>query len=144
MIKAICCTCCKRLYDFSLEEYDKVIAHCEAYPNGIPEAVVYAGHFYPKPNDNGFLFVPTERGKKVEKLSKEEEDSIYNELKQHYEELDMSNEEWLSMKRKQFEEDLKKDKEGSIEYIIDEVLLEQSDEDILESKPRRETEPKIW
>ena len=27
-----------------------------AYPNGIPEAVYWTGHFLPKPNDNGVQF----------------------------------------------------------------------------------------
>ena len=30
--------------------------YCKAYPDGIPEAVYWTGHFLPKPDDNGVQF----------------------------------------------------------------------------------------
>ena len=35
---------------------DGLIKICEAYPDGIPQAVLEAGHFFPKPGDNGIQF----------------------------------------------------------------------------------------
>ena len=47
------CVLCKHYYRFN-EKYQYKC--CEAYPNGIPEAVYWTGHFKPKPNDNGIQF----------------------------------------------------------------------------------------
>ena len=53
---------------------------CDAYPNGIPEAVLEAGHKFPKPNDNGIQFkgsypFPDE----INEITEEDEDKSYDE-----------------------------------------------------------------
>ena len=123
--KPLCCKCA-RLKDFKVGEYDKVIAHCEAYPDGIPEAVVYAGHIYPKPNDNGLQFVPENPDTYVRKTTKREENKEYKELKEYYEVLDMTDDEWVEMKKRTTK------------------LPEEEIRMFLDMRPRRETEPKKW
>ena len=116
------CDFCTRLKSYKLEEYDKIIGTCEAYPKGIPEAVFYAGHIYPKPGDNGKQF-KSEDGKVPEfhQQSQKEEDTNYKEYAEYYEELDMTDEEFQAkMKR------------------------EHGQNWMFYRKPRRETEPKIW
>lgn len=124
MMAYVLCDFCKRLKDFELGEYDKVIAHCEAYPEGIPEAVVYAGHLYPKPDDNGLQFL----GEVPDNLKKSrvKENREYRELKKYYKELDMSDDEWIKYKQES------------------EKLSYEEAEMLLAIRNRREDEPKIW
>ena len=126
---SLCCNWCKRLYDFHLGEYDRVIAHCEAYPNGIPESVFYAGHFYPKPGDNGlqFDYKDTDLVGIIEKKSQEEENESYERIKKEEEELDMTDEEWLKMRHQKNDE-----------------MAKLPDELLLPFRSRRENQPKIW
>lgn len=121
----LCCRCA-RLKDFKVEKYEKVVAHCEAYPDGIPEAVVYAGHRYPKPDDKELQFTPKNPEEHIRKVSQKEEDEEYKELQKYYEELDMTDEEWVEMKKKTTK------------------LPEEEIRMFLDMRPRRETEPKTW
>ena len=125
MAKPLCCKCA-RLKDFKVGEYGRVIAHCEAYPNGIPEAVVYAGHLFPKPDDNGLQFVLENPDEYVRETTQRAENREYRELKAYYEELDMSDDEWVVMMMK-----TKKIPEEEARIFLD-------------LRPRRETEPKKW
>ena len=125
IIKPLCCKCA-RLKDFRIEEYGKVIAHCEAYPNGIPEAVVHAGHLYPKPDDNGLQFVPKKPDSYIRKVAKKEENQEYRELKEYYDELDKTDDEWIEMKKRTTK------------------LPEEEIRMFLDMRPRRETESEKW
>ena len=142
------CQYCKRLYDFHLGEYDKVIAHCEAYPNGIPEAVFYAGHFYPKPDDNGLQFLPKKEDSLPDRKSENAENKKYQELKEYYIELDMSEEEWTRLHQK--EKIKKKKKKYNSEKKYKNFWEESSDilDDLFEEevpeKLRRDNQPKFW
>ena len=56
---------------------------CEAYPNGIPDAVYFAGHLFPKPGDGGKQFIPSSI-KSYDffiKQTKKEEDASYETFK---------------------------------------------------------------
>ncbi len=128
MIEMPLCRVCKRLKDFELGEYERVIAHCEAYPNGIPEAVFYAGHIYAKPNDNGLHFEPLESTFYDMFLKKTEgkENNEYKELQEYFSELDMSDEEWIEKQMKELE------------------IPKEEAQSLLPARMRRETELKIW
>ena len=160
-----CCERCKYFHGMHLEKYDKVVAHCEAYPDGIPEAVFYAGHRYPKPDDNGLQFTPKTENDLPKYLSNRAENKRYRELKEYYEELDMSDEEWEEKQRKRIEKlpkpakpkpkpkQEKKVYNSFLEEILDEVQdaieearyeLELQEFYSIPPKRRRETEPKIW
>lgn len=71
------CNLCKRLSKFHV---------CEAYPNGIPDAVYFAGHIFPKPGDGGLQFIPLNQSdyKLFEETTKEEEDDSYEFYRDHY------------------------------------------------------------
>ena len=129
MISSPLCCRCARLKDFKLGEYQKVIAHCEAYPDGIPEAVIYAGHIFPKPGDNNLQFTPKKPDEKLMwRHDEKAENREYKELREYYKELDMTDDEWVKAMQK--ENKLSDDKE-EIEIA-------------LEFRPRRETEPRKW
>ena len=121
------CNLCQRLKSFKLGEHDRVIASCEAYPDGIPEAIIYAGHLYSKPGDNGLKFL-----KKNDNIpdylqqSEQEENEHYEKLSAHYTELDMTDDEWLKFKCET----------GNLDYEFVKTLLP--------FRPRRETELKVW
>lgn len=77
------CELCARFTDSSYdEERDETTYYCEAYPEGVPEAVFFSGHLYPKPGDNGLQFKIREGEKLPEYLNQtqEEENSEYQEL----------------------------------------------------------------
>lgn len=61
---------------------------CEAYPNGIPEAIFFTSHFYAKPNDNNLQFSPVKdkRAKALTRLKpkQDEEDAAYEFAKEYY------------------------------------------------------------
>ena len=72
------CEFCKR----RLEDKDRA---CEAYPNGIADAVYFAGHLFPKPGDGGKQFIPSSIKSYdfFTKQTKKEEDASYETFK-HY------------------------------------------------------------
>ena len=129
MIRLPLCCRCARLKDFKREEYEKIVAHCEAYPDGIPEAVIYAGHIFSKPGDNGLQFTPKNIDEKIRwRHDKKAENREYKELKKYYEVLDMSDAEWVEAMQK-------KNKLSNNPLEIEAALF---------LKPRRETKPKKW
>ena len=101
------CNICKHLHDEgSFDEKRGIsIDYCDAYPDGIPEAVQRSGHIYPKPGDNGIEFEPISAASKFvlehyTGQSQAEEDEAYNWYANYYEELDMTDEEFTAkMKR---------------------------------------------
>ncbi len=99
------CELCARLTDSKLnEDFTERTYYCEAYPDGIPEAVFYAGHLYPKPDDHGLRFKPIDERemKQLDYLehTQAEEDENYRGLKEYYEEVNMTDEEFTEkMKR---------------------------------------------
>lgn len=58
---------------------EEVFSICDAYPKGIPHAVFWGGHVYPKPNDNGIQFELKDGAKFPEhyKCTQEEENKAY-------------------------------------------------------------------
>jgi len=129
MIRLPLCCRCARLKDFKLGEYQKIVAHCEAYPDGIPEAVFYAGHIFAKPDDNGLQFTPKNPDEKIRwRRGEKAENQEYRELKSYYEILDMPDDEWVKLMQKE-----KKLSDNPIEIEIE-----------LEFRQRRETEPRKW
>lgn len=83
MRRPLWCELCARLTDtFYNPKRDETEYHCEAYPEGVPEAVFYSGHLYPKPGDNGLQFKIREVFELPEylKQTQEEEDNEYREL----------------------------------------------------------------
>lgn len=128
MIKLPLCCRCARLKDFERKEYEKIVAHCEAYPDGIPEAVIYAGHFFPKPDDNGLQFIPENPNEHIKEHIQKVEDKEYKELKRYYEELDMTDDDWVKAMQKK-----NKLSDNPLEI-----------EAALSLRPKRETEPRKW
>ena len=82
------CNRCKRMSE------DKFHT-CEAYPDGIPDAVYFGGHIFPKPGDNGLQFLPMNQQdyELFKKTKRKEEDAAYETFK-HYKNgmLDFSDE----------------------------------------------------
>lgn len=117
------CQECVRLRDFEVNDNGiNVKATCEAYPKGIPEAVIYAGHVYQKPNDNGLQFKC--KSKTIPdylQQTKKEEETNYREYAEFFEELNMTEEEFRAKMKKL-----------------------HGDDGILYKKPTLETEPRIW
>ncbi|MBR0075473.1 MAG: hypothetical protein IJP96_06945 [Synergistaceae bacterium] len=74
-IDPLCLYCKHREDDFK----------CKAYPKGIPDALLYGTHFYPKPGDHGIQFEVKEEAASFYpawyKDSQEEEDRRYREYK---------------------------------------------------------------
>lgn len=102
------CEMCTRLKDSSYdEERDNTTYYCEAYPEGIPEAVFYSGHLYPKPNDNGLQFKIIEGFDFPEylKQTQEEEDKNYRDSVDYYEELNMIQEEFQEKMKREHGDD---------------------------------------
>lgn len=50
---------------------------CDAYPEGIPAAIYWTSHFYPKPNDNGIQFELKDGEILPEQQTQAEEDEYY-------------------------------------------------------------------
>lgn len=54
------CLFCRHIRKREYIDYEdgegKIVYFCDAYPEGVPVAVKVAGHFYPKPGDNGIQF----------------------------------------------------------------------------------------
>ena len=104
------CFFCKHISDTSDydEERDETIYYCKAYPKGIPEAVFYAGHLYPKPGDNGIQFEQMPGTRELPdylKQSQKEEDENYRGYAEYYEEVNMSDAEFDAKMRREHVED---------------------------------------
>ena len=59
---------------------------CEAYPNGIPDAVYISGHIFPKPGDGGMQFIPMNSVdyERYNETTKKDEDNFYEYCKRAY------------------------------------------------------------
>ena len=102
------CDFCTRATDSELnEDMTKRTYYCEAYPKGIPEAVFYAGHLYPKPGDNGIQFEAPKGIKLPDYLThtQEEEDVNYRGYKEFYDEVAMSDEEFTEKMKREHGDD---------------------------------------
>ena len=98
------CNMCKHLSpNVEIDDENvRTIHYCQAYPDGIPDAVYEAGHIYPKPGDHGIQFEASDGGGVPERWqqSQAEEDKTYNWYANYYSELDMTDEEFTAkMKR---------------------------------------------
>ena len=104
------CEICARLKDSRLSE-DMTIRtfYCEAYPDGIPEAVFYAGHMYPKPGDNGLQFKPVNDAVmeiySYLRHSQKDEDANYQGYAKYYEEVNMSDAEFVEKMKREHGDD---------------------------------------
>ena len=104
------CDFCTRATDSELnEDMTKRTYYCEAYPKGIPEAVFYAGHLYPKPGDNGLRFKPIDE-RVIKDFSylqqtQEEEDANYRGYKEFYDEVKMSDVEFTEKMKREHGDD---------------------------------------
>ena len=100
----------RRLKDSRLSE-DMTIRtfYCEAYPDGIPEAVFYAGHMYPKPGDNGLQFKPLNDAVmeiySYLRHSQKDEDANYQGYAKYYEEVNMSDAEFVEKMKREHGDD---------------------------------------
>lgn len=104
------CELCARLKDSNYdEEQDDTTYYCEAYPDGVPEAVFQAGHLYPKPGDNGLRFKPiTEKVMKQFSYlqhSQKDEDADYRGYQEYYEEVNMSDFEFAEKMKREHGDD---------------------------------------
>ena len=104
------CELCTRMTDSKLnEDMTERTYFCEAYPEGIPEAVFYAGHLYPKPGDHDLRFKPI-----TEKVMKQfsylqhtqvEEDENYRGYQEYNEEVNMSDEDFREKMKREHGDD---------------------------------------
>lgn len=78
---------------------------CEAYPNGIPEAVQYSGHMYPKTGDNGLQFIAKDKNSLLwpydEATQQEENEAYQAELERLYEQS-IPDSEWEDYIKKRY------------------------------------------
>lgn len=103
-----CCELCARMTGSSLsDDLTTRTLYCEAYPDGVPEAVYHAGHFYPKPGDNGLQFKLIEGIKLPEYIeqSQEKEDANYRGYAEYYGELDMTEDEFREKMKREHGDD---------------------------------------
>ena len=68
------------------DEDEELFYTCDAYPEGIPHAVQWGGHLYPKPNDNGIQFELKDGAKLSEdyQFTQEEEEENYQDEYEYY------------------------------------------------------------
>lgn len=104
------CELCARLKDSRLNENNtERTYYCEAYPDGIPEAVFESGHLYPKPGDNGLQFKPVNdailKAYSYLNQTQEEEDANYKGYAEYYEEVNMSDAEFAEKMKREHGDD---------------------------------------
>ena len=86
---------------------------CDAYPEGIPEAVFYTGHLYPKPGDHGVQFElkDGEELPSVYNVTQDKEDADYEHTANRSYEMSIPNEEWESYIKTRYGDEWEKHKE---------------------------------
>lgn len=84
------CLFCKHYHEKKCiepeDEYEETFHACDAYPKGIPHAVEWGGHLYPKPNDMGIRFELKDGVKLPEYLrqTEQEEKEAYQDEYEYY------------------------------------------------------------
>ncbi len=84
------CSFCKHYHEDKYiepeDEYEELFYTCDAYPKGIPHAVEWGGHLYPKPNDNGIQFELKDGERLFEfyQVTQEEEEENYQDEYEYY------------------------------------------------------------
>ena len=73
---------------------DKAQKSCDAYPDGIPDAVFSAGHRFPKPNDKGIQFQGYEGFDIMDNRTQEQEDDAYKNVFESIDRENMTDEEY--------------------------------------------------
>ena len=100
------CFYCKHLQDKHLSDspIGRTDLVCDAYPDGIPEAVFKTGHLYAKPGDNGVQYEIKDgmETPSVYKISKKDEDENYKAEEEYYCELAIPDDEWEDYIKKRY------------------------------------------